>query len=221
MLRVLGLVVTIGLGDSLNPSTIGPALYVGSTDRAWLGVFQFTAAVFAVHFAVGAVIVLGPGELVLSLLHDLGHTAQHALEIAAGSAMVGIAAVMWHHRRRLARKDLPQPDPQGKSALLLGATIIAVELPTAFPYYAAITAVLGRTGGVADHLVLVGVYNLCFVLPLIAILATILLAGEKAEALLTRGREAAERRWPVVFAGLLLLVGIVLVLVGVLAVSAK
>ena len=214
MLRVLGLVVAIALGDSLNPSTIAPALFVASGERPRTGVFEFTLAVFVVHFAGGAIIVIGPGQLLLSLLNDLGRTTQYALELGAGIAMLGASATVWHQRDRLAQKSLPDPNPKRKSRVLLGATITAVELPTAFPYLAAVGAVLGLGTHVARQLLLVGVYNVCFVLPLLAILVTRLLAGERTEELLARGRKAVERRWPLVFAGLLLLGGLLLAVSG-------
>jgi cytochrome c biogenesis protein CcdA len=221
MLRVLGLVVTIALGDSLNPTTIAPALYVGSGDRPRIGVLEFTVAVFAVHFLGGLVIVVGLGQLLLALLHDIGHTAQHVLEIVAGAAMLVAGTVLWRKRHRLAEKDLPGPTPKRKSSLLLGAGIIAVELPTAFPYFAAIAATLGSGRPLAQQIVLVGVYNLCFVLPLMAILVTLLLAGEHASQVLTRGREAVERGWPVVFAALLVLGGIALCAFASLALGGR
>jgi len=214
MLRIIALVVAIALGDSLNPSTIGPALYVASGDRARIGVLEFTLAVFLVHLAGGALLLLGPGQLVLSLLNGIGHTTRHMLEIAAGVTMVTAAAALWHQRGRLAHKDLPNPNPQRKSSILLGASIIAVELPTAFPYFAAITAILGSDYGVPSQMLLLALYNLCFALPLIAILTTLLLAGHHAENILTHGRQAVERRWPIVFAALLLLAGLVLALIG-------
>jgi cytochrome c biogenesis protein CcdA len=214
MLRIIGLVIAIALGDSLNPSTIGPALYVASGDRARSGVLEFTLAVFLVHFAGGALLLLGPGQLVLSLLNGIGHTTGDVLEIAAGVTMVTAAAALWHQRGRLADKDLPNPSPQRKSSLLLGATIIAVELPTAFPYFAAITAILGSDNDVPSQMLLLALYNLCFTLPLITILTTLLLAGHQAQNILTHGRQAIERRWPIVFAALLLLAGLILALIG-------
>ena len=58
MFRLVGLVVSIGLADSLNPSTIAPALYFASGERARARVFEFTAAVFLVFLAGGTVIAL-------------------------------------------------------------------------------------------------------------------------------------------------------------------
>ncbi len=159
VLHLLGLVVAIALSDSLNPSTIAPALFVASGKRARHGVLEFTLAVFVVHFVGGAVLALGPAQLLLSLLNELGHTTRQVLETAAGVAMIVAAGLVWHHRGRLAQKDLPDPNPKRKSSVLLGATIIAVELPTAFPYFAAITAVAGSGLDVPAQLLLLAVYN--------------------------------------------------------------
>jgi cytochrome c biogenesis protein CcdA len=215
MLRLIGLVVTIALGDSLNPSTVVPALYVASGDRARLSVAEFAAAVFAVHLAAGVALAVGPGQLLLSLVNQLPHTVRAALEIAAGAALAVAAWMLWRERHRLAEKDLPSPSPQRKSSVLLGATIIAVELPTAFPYFTAIAAVVGSGQPTSGQLVALVLYNVCFVLPLVAILATILLGGEQAEGRLTRARTFAQRRWPAVLAGVLLAFGLFVTIAGV------
>jgi len=150
VLRILGLVVTIALGDSLNPSTIAPALFVASGERPRIGVFEFMLAVFVVHFAGGAIIVIGPGQLLLSLLNDVGHTQRNVLELAAGLAMIAASLAVWHQRDRLAQKSLPDPTPRRKSRILLGASIIVVELPTAFPYFAALAAVRRHVPGASE-----------------------------------------------------------------------
>jgi hypothetical protein len=86
MLKILVLVVTVALGDSLNPSTIGPAIFIASGARARLAVLEFTLAVFVVHFAGGAILLLGPGHLLLSLVNKLAPTTRDALELAAALA---------------------------------------------------------------------------------------------------------------------------------------
>ena len=130
MLKILALVVTVALGDSLNPSTIGPALLIASGKRARVAVLEFTLAVFVVHFAGGAILLLGPGHVLLSLVNKLAPTTRDALELAAGLALLVAGTVIWHQRHRLAQRKLPSPSPQRKSSILLGTTIIAIELPT-------------------------------------------------------------------------------------------
>ena len=63
MLRLFGIVVSIGLADSMNPSTIAPGLYLAVGERARSSLIQFTLAVFAVNLVGGAVIALGPGQV--------------------------------------------------------------------------------------------------------------------------------------------------------------
>ena len=64
MLRVTILVITIGLADSLNPTTIAPALYLAAGRDARKQAMQFTAAVFAVYLLGGLIIAVGPGQRV-------------------------------------------------------------------------------------------------------------------------------------------------------------
>jgi cytochrome c biogenesis protein CcdA len=215
MLRLIGLVLSIGLADSLNPTTIAPALYLASGERARRQVIEFTSAVFAVSLAGGVAIALGPGQLVLSLVPHPGRLARSILEVVAGVAMLAAAALLWRHRGHLSDRDPPNFQAQGRSSALLGATITAVELPTAFPYFAAIAAIVGSGLDPVRQIVLLVLFNLCFVAPLIAIIGTLTFAGERADRILTAGREFLQRHWPVLLAGLALLAGLVVILLGV------
>lgn len=53
MLRLLGIVISIGLADSLNPSTVAPALYLSAQPKGRYALVQFTAGVFCVYFFGG------------------------------------------------------------------------------------------------------------------------------------------------------------------------
>ena len=147
MVRLLGIVISIGLADSLNPSTIAPALYLATGERARERVAEFTLAVFAVYFVGGAAIALGARQLIQPLLPHPRHHIADIVELAVGVAMIGAAAFLWRHRDRLAERDPPDFDPHGRSSWVLGASITAVELPTAFPYFAVIAAVVGSGPG--------------------------------------------------------------------------
>ncbi len=215
MFRLVGIVVSIGLADALNPSTIAPALYLATGERAQGRVAEFTFAVFAVYLVGGAAVAIGAGQLVRPLLPHHHHYITHVVEIAVGAAMIGVAMLLWRHRAHLSRRDPPDFDPHGRSSWVLGASITALELPTAFPYFAAIAAIVGSGLGPARDLVLLLLFNLCFVLPLLGILATLTFGGDQADRLLATGRSFLERHWPAVLAGLALLAGVFVVLLGV------
>jgi cytochrome c biogenesis protein CcdA len=215
MLRLTALVISIGLADSVNPSTIAPALYLAAGRRARHNVAQFTLAAFLVYLGGGLIIALGPGQLLLSLVPHPDREDRYLLELVAGVVMVAGAVFLWSYRRQLAEREVPTPKPGGRSSVWLGAAITAVELPTAFPYFAAIAAIVGSGLGPAQQALELLLFNVCFVLPLIGIIATLTFAGDRAKELLTAGRKWLEARWPVVLAGLALIAGGFVMLLGI------
>jgi len=220
MLRLIGLVISIGIADSLNPTTIAPALYLATVEDPRGRVIRFTAAVFAVYLVGGVAIALGPGQLLLSLVPHPGHRLSYVLEIVAGVAMLTGAAFLWGYRDRLKEREVAiEMKTQSKSSAVLGATITAVELPTAFPYFAAIAAIVGSDFDVARQVMLLVLFNVCFIAPLLAIVATLTFAGPNAQRMLVSGRRKLEAHWPVVLAGLALLAGLFVILLGVTGIA--
>ena len=215
MLRLIGLVVSIGLADSLNPSTIAPALYLATGRRARGELIRFTAGVFAVYLGGGAAIALGPGQLLLSLIPSPNRHVRFLIELLAGVAMLTAAAFLWKYRDRLSERAIPASSPSARSSAILGATITAVELPTAFPYFAAIAAIVGSGLDPARQLVLLLLFNVCFVLPLLGMIGTLTFAGNNAQRMLLGGRRRLEAHWPAVLALLALLAGLFVMLLGV------
>lgn len=217
MIRLAGIVISIGLADSLNPTTIAPALYLASGERPVEQVTRFTFGVFMVYLLGGALIALGPGQLLLSLVPHPDREDRQVLEAVVGGAMLAASVLLWRHRSSLAEREVPKfaREPGRRSSALLGATITAVELPTAFPYFAAIAAIVGSGEGVARQLALLILFNVCFVLPLLGIMFTLWVAPDRAQERLTRARLFLHRHWPTLLAGVFLVVGVVVVLIGV------
>jgi cytochrome c biogenesis protein CcdA len=165
MLRLVGVVVSVGLADSLNPSTIGPALYLATIRKRVLRVTQFTIGVFSVDLAVGLVLTIGPGRLLLGLVPHPQLTVRHVIELVAGVILLVVAVALWRGRRSLARRELPMRSGGGGSALIAGASIAAVELPTAVPYFAVIAGIAASSATLPQEIGLLVLYNVAFVLP--------------------------------------------------------
>jgi cytochrome c biogenesis protein CcdA len=221
MLRLIGIVVSIGLADSLNPTTIAPALYMAEGKQAVSRVVEFTFGVFAVYLIGGLLIALGPGELILDLVPRPDHNSRHIVEIIAGFAMVIAAAVLWRKRNALgsAEPETHRPathrfEQRASRSAILGATITAVELPTAFPYFAAIAVVVSSPLGVTHKIFLIVLFNVCFVLPLIMIAALLAVAGDRGVSLLARARDTLRANWPKILAGVALFAGLFVILLG-------
>jgi cytochrome c biogenesis protein CcdA len=214
MLRRVGVAISVGLADSLNPSTVGPALYLATVRKRVWRVTQFTIGVFSVTFAGGLVLTIGPGRLLLRLVPHPQGTVRHVIELVAGVILLVVAVALWRGRRSLARRELPGRSGGGGSALIAGASIAAVELPTAAPYFAVIAGIVASSASVPQEIGLLVLYNIAFVLPLVAIVVVILFGGERADRWLQKAGAWLQRRWPVVLSSLLLFVGSVLAVLG-------
>jgi cytochrome c biogenesis protein CcdA len=179
-----------------------------------MAVTQFTLAVFGVYLLGGAFIMLGPGELILSLVPRPDAVTRQILEVIAGVVLITVGVLLWRHRKQLGEKPLPQVKEGGRASWLLGATITAVELPTAFPYFGAIAAIVGSGLGFWHRVTLLLIFNACFVLPLIGIIAVLEFAPARADAVLGRTRDFLQRNWPMLLAVVAVIAGAITITLG-------
>jgi len=212
IVRLAVVSISVGLADSLNPETIGAALYLATVPRRVRRVTEFTAGVFAVNFVVGVVLTTGPGGWLLKLVPRPQHTARNVMELIAGIVLLACAVALWLGRRRLAQRDLPMPS--GGSALVAGLSIAAIGLPTAIPYLAMIAAIIASSATISQEIALLALYNFAFVAPLLLIIVVLLAAGRRADEPLQAIGLWVRRQWPAALAIILLIVGGLLVLLG-------
>jgi len=207
---IIVLVISIAALDSLNPSTVIPAVVLALGPSAPRRLLAFTTGVVLVSTLGGIVLLFAVGRPLLTRLsHPAPHT-RHVVELAAGVALVGIATVLWRLRARL-HAALAGTHPGRRPAFAFGAAIMAIELPTAFPYFAAVLATVEGVRGIVPEVAVVLAYNAVFVAPLLGILV---LAARTDREHLTRAA-ALVSRWapvavPVGVAGL----GIILAALG-------
>jgi cytochrome c biogenesis protein CcdA len=214
MLALLGLVVSVAVIDSINPSTLGPALLLALGRNGARDVALFTLGVFAVSTVGGLVLLLGFGEAVLRRISKPSAHTTHLLEVGLGLVLLAAAAVLWATRDRIRRRLSEEPGVAGRSAFLLGAGIMAVELPTAFPYLGALLAIVESDASAAEGVLLVLVYNVLFVAPLVAVLVAVTAGGSRGEELTRAARGWLERHGAELIPAALALLGIVVALVG-------
>jgi hypothetical protein len=173
------LVLSVAAIDSLNPSTVVPAAVLALGERPARQLALFTLGVFAASTAGGLVLLFAVGRSVVArFAHPSLHT-RHILELAIGIALLLVAGLLWLLRDRLRTHLGRTPAAGGRSALLLGAGIMAIELPTAFPYFAAILATLGAVHGAVGQTVFILFYNLVFVAPLLALTLLVAVTGHR------------------------------------------
>jgi cytochrome c biogenesis protein CcdA len=180
MLGLSLLVVTIALADSVNPSTVVPALWLASASSGHR-LASYTLGVFAIYLTGGLVLLLGPGPALIATLHHLHGPLEHALQAIGGIVALAVALVLWRSRKKTDDQPRPRRSPTRASAFALGAGIMTIELPTAFMYFGAISAILAARPPASIQISLLVTYNALFVAPLVALLAVRRLAGARAD----------------------------------------
>lgn len=214
LLHLAAVAFSVGLADSVNPSTVAPALYLATGSSRVARVTAFTVGVFIVNLVAGVLLAVGPGRLLVELFAHPPPVVTQVIELAAGLALIAAAVALWLARRRLAARELAMRGGGGRSALIAGASIAAIELPTAAPYLGVIALTAASTASAVQTVGVLALFNVGFMLPLMAIIAILLVAGDRADPLLERCGLWLRDRWPLVLAGLFFLVGTGLAVAG-------
>ncbi len=221
MLALILLVLSIGLADAVNPSTVAPALVLVTGPGGAQRLGRFTLGVFVVSLVGGIALLLGPGQLLLDALPHPSAHAKHLGEAFGGVVLLALAVALWIGRHRVAASMAAAGDSDRleRGAFALGAGIMAVELPTALPYFAAIAAVIAADVPLLVRIALVALYNVAFVAPLLALLVARERLGERGTARLDALGARLRERGPALLAGLLAVLGVAVGLVGVIGLS--
>lgn len=218
-------VVAIALPDSLNPTLIVGAVYLALGSHPVRRTLAFTISAFVVTLLGGLLIALGLGDLILSALPKLSRAVKWETMTIVGAALVFGAGLIWWRRGSLADSEPPSRRKpadaarEGGSAVLMGGGIAGVEFLTAFPYFAAIAMVLGASVSAAGKLFLLVLYNLIYVLPLIAIVISCAVMGEEGGRRLAPIGDWIAMRWPTVVAPMVGAVGVGLTVCGIVQLS--
>jgi hypothetical protein len=210
-------VVAIALPDCINPSLIGAEVFFGAGPHPARQTAAFALAAFTVTFLVGLALALGLGDLILSLLPKPGARLKYALITVAGIVLVAGGAVVWIRRKALASSE-PQHHHGHKapgSPALVGAGIAALEVLTAFPYFAAIALIVGSSASGSGKIFLLALYCVVYAAPLFGIAAVCAAMGSRAEGVLQPVIGWLLTRWPVFVAPLAAIIGIGLTAYGV------
>jgi cytochrome c biogenesis protein CcdA len=219
VIDLLVLVVSIAVVDSLNPATIAPALFLAGTPRPARGILTFAAAYFVVS-VVGGLVALGFGHSVVDLVPRPRPGVLHWIELVLGLAALVGAGVLWRGRHAIGAR-FAQLEPRAHHLTpLAGATLALIELPTALPFFAAIAALSASGQPLTIQVALVVLFQMLFLLPVVAIAIGCALARRRPGDRLTKIHQLVVRHAGSTLACLVLLAGVALVVLGVAGLAA-
>jgi hypothetical protein len=164
-------VLFLAVIDSINPSAIVVTLYLLSMagSRALVQVAVYVGAIFVTYLLLGVMMMMG----IESLLPSLGGVLRGQTGFIVQS-LVGLVLLVYSLTASATRQSSPVvalPSARTHAALvMLGVGVTAMELPTAIPYFAAIALISEAGLPIRAWAPLLGIYNVIFVLPPIALL---------------------------------------------------
>ncbi|MFN8174194.1 MAG: GAP family protein [Solirubrobacteraceae bacterium] len=189
MSHLLPLVIGLGLADSLNPITIAVGIFIATTERPAWRLAGYIAGIFVLYLGGGLLLLFGPGFLLRTATEGLSPTVNSIVALTIGVGAFVAAAIGWRHRHRVTNREIPEKALHPRSMVALGAGMTAVDLPTAFPYFAVIAGIVKRDPSTPVAIAAMVIFNLCYILPLVAILVARVVAGERIEPFLGRLRD--------------------------------
>jgi cytochrome c biogenesis protein CcdA len=209
------LIAGLGLFDSLNPVTIAVGTVMATTERPVRRLAGFVAGIFCVYLLGGLVLTLGPGELLdAATSGSEASTLRDVVLLLVGVGAIGFGSWMLAHRE-VGRSRIPELAIRPRSAFALGAAMTFVDLPTAFPYFAAIAAIVARDVGALNATILLVLFNLMYVVPILLMLAAAGALHKRAAPAIGRARAVVSHWAPVLLALVSLAAGLVLTVAGV------
>ena len=191
MLNLLILLVPIAIVDSFNPTAMATIIVLLAMPKPVPRVIAAILGFAFAYFAFGVLVVFGAGNLIAQISAWLSATFANPPPILYVAQMVLAAGLVWFFFRQRRKQPPAAPlDPAPSksvrwastpiAAFALGAALNASELPTAFPYLAALERITASQVLTIEAIFALAVYTLIFVLPLIIILVLYLRLRERA-----------------------------------------
>ena len=207
--------VGVGLVDSMNPTTLVPGIYLAAGKNPVKALAGFIVGFFAVEPRRRDPRRARARASTCSTCSRIPATdAKHLIEITVGGILIVLAGILWIKRQSVA-KHVSNTDRLQRSSLVVGAGIAIVEFPTAIPYLAVIAALVESGESIPTQIVLLALFNFCFLLPLFLILGARVVAGDRVRGWLERMKASVDRFLATLVPGLVLLVGLVVLAIGV------
>ena len=185
--------LALALLDSLNPITIAGAVFLLLTPRPVPRTVSFVAGASLAYLAGGVLLYIGLGAVFMEVLEYLSGPWVHALLVVLGGVLVGVGVWM---ERSPPREEVGRgfKNLRPGATFLIGASVTASDLPTAFPLLVAVERVTQAGLGTAGALAALALYVAVYALPLLLMVAGYLaLRGGSVPFL--RSAERAVNRW--------------------------
>ena len=222
MLELLVVLFPIVAADALNPVLAAAVIFALGTRRPYRGAFWVLLGWFIVYFVAGIGLAIGLQWIMEFLANPRPVDFAIQTPISLGLIWVAYKTARDAEVRKRGAGRVSQATAGTDHTLgalpgfLLGATINAVGLPFAIPYFAAIDQILKADLNATGALAVLALYNLVYVLPFAALGLLRWIYREQAAELFERINAWMEKASAVIIPIVFFLIGAVLLVDSVM-----
>lgn len=207
---------SLGFLDALNPSTIFAMAFLLATSRAIARGLTFIGGTLCTYLFCG-ILLLGGWDIALS-----GYTSViptwiiPSLSILAGVGSLGAAAYIRQQSKKGAGASKFVPGKISLTAVFVFAISSTIaDLPTAVPYFAAVSLIAAITDSLIKQAALLLFYNLLYISPLVLMLVLCVRYGSQAEPYLQKIRKVIDWCFAKILPAAIAAFGVFLLLYGI------
>lgn len=188
MIDLLITLISLALVDCLNPATISTqAFLLIGTQKPQRRAIAHALGVYVSYFLIGFLIVFGLGELIKPLLTYTLGTVEYAILLIVGSILVFLALRMnAKNQTKMGTYIEKVRNLSPVKTFFFGFFSTFMDIPTAFPYFAAITLLIGVQLPFMGLTTLLLIYDFIYILPLLILVGIYLVTRGKSASLLQK-----------------------------------
>jgi cytochrome c biogenesis protein CcdA len=212
MLGVLPVLFPILLVDVVNPVLLAAVIYSLGGRKPVLLSSMVLLGWTVVYYISGVFIAIGL-ESITSFLEN-PRTVDFYIELVVAALLL-----FFGFRFLFPKKKAIQDQGYGDSSHLnafgafgIGATINAVGLPFAIPYFAALDQILKANLGWIESLLVLLIYNLLYIAPFVMLIVIKMALGQEGEKILQTMNSWMDRIGKVVLPGMMIVLAVVLII---------
>jgi cytochrome c biogenesis protein CcdA len=217
MIDLLITLTSLALVDCLNPATISTqAFLLIGTQKPQRRATAHALGVYIAYFLIGFIIVFGLGELLKQFFTYTLGTIEYAVFLVVGSVLIFLAYRMKTKQQSTLSKYIDKVrNLSPAKTFLFGFFSTFMDVPTAFPYFAAIALLISLQLPLMGLTALLLIYDFIYILPLVILTGVYLATHGKCASLLQRINDKITM-WSVKIAKVfLILIGALLIVASI------
>jgi cytochrome c biogenesis protein CcdA len=219
MIDIIPVLISLALVDCLNPATLTTQTFLLlGTEKPKNRAIAHALGVYVAYFMIGFLIIFGLGESIKQLFTINAGMTEYAILLILGIVLILFGYKMKNVSKGESRIDRYMNKVRTLNPIktfLFGFVSTFLDVPTAFPYFAAIAILVGAELPFLGVTSLLLLYNFLYVLPMLILVIIYVVAQKKYPQLLQRINQGINKWSGKLARSFLLFIGVLIIIISI------